>query len=68
MTKAPEQGRASRDDLVRLIVSLGTLVIGAVGVTLYPRPHYLWLPSLILLILSLGMLVWLVTRFVMHSR
>ena len=68
MTESPEHRRTPRDDRVRLIGSLVTSVIGAIGVAMHPRPHYLWWPSLLLLIVSLGVFVWVIARLVIRGR
>jgi len=44
------------------------LVVGAVGVVMYPRPHYLWLPSIILVIASISLLAWLAVRVLARDR
>jgi hypothetical protein len=68
MTESPDPGTRRRDELVRIIVSLATATIGGVGVLLHPRPHYLWLPSVVLCVLSLTVAIWAIARVVRGAR
>jgi hypothetical protein len=43
MTEPEQPDEAVADDRVRLVYALVALVVGAVGVVMYPRPHYFWL-------------------------
>lgn len=56
------------DDRVRLVVAPVAVIVGAVGVALYPRSHYLWLPSVVLLIVSISLIVWVLLRVVRRHR
>jgi hypothetical protein len=68
MTEPEQPDEAVADDRVRLVYTLVALVVGAVGVVMYPRPHYLWLPSIILVIASISLLAWLAVRVLARDR
>ena len=68
MTESEQPDEAVADDRVRLVGGLVALVVGAVGVVMYPRPHYLWLPSVILAIASISLLAWLALRALRRDR
>jgi hypothetical protein len=68
MTEPEQPDEAVADDRVRLVYALVALVVGAVGVVMYPRPHYLWLPSIILVIASISLLAWLAVRVLARDR
>jgi len=65
MTEPEQPDEAVADDRVRLVYALVALVVGAV---MYPRPHYLWLPSIILVIASISLLAWLAVRVLARDR
>jgi hypothetical protein len=65
----PEQpDGAVADDRVRLVGALVALVVGAAGMVIYPRPHSLWLASVILVIVSISLLAWLALREFRRDR
>ena len=68
MTEPEQPDEAVADDRVRLVVALVALVVGAACIVTYPRPHYLWLPSVILVIVSISLLAWLALREFRRDR
>ena len=60
--------RLTGDALVRTVVAMIAAAVGAAGVVAFPSGNYLWLPSMVLLLMSLAVLVWYLGRDIYRWR